>query len=135
LSGDTIYLDASAIVKMVVPERGSAELAAFLEGAQPLATSLVASVEVPRAVARYRPGDARLITGVLDAMTLIDLTQRRAAQAAAMTPVTLRSLDAIHLAAALDIGDDLAVFVTYDRRQAEAAREAGLPVASPGVDL
>lgn len=52
-----------------------------------------------------------------------------------MAPTTLRSLDAIHLAAALDIRDDLAAFVTYDRRLFEAARGVGLPVRSPGVSL
>ena len=135
MTGDTIYLDASAVVKMVVPETGSVELAAFLERATSLATSVVTSVEVPRAVARYHAAAGRLAAGVLDAMTVIDLTTRRAARAAMLTPITLRSLDAIHLAAALDIGDDLASFVTYDRRLADAAREAGLPVASPGVDL
>jgi uncharacterized protein len=135
LTRDTIYLDASAVVKLVVPETGSVELAEFLARGTSLATSVVASVEVPRAVARYHAAAADRTTGVLDAMTVIDLTRRRASQAAVLTPITLRSLDAIHLAAALDVGEDLACFVTYDRRLADAAREAGLPVASPGVDL
>ena len=55
--------------------------------------------------------------------------------ASAVSPVGLRTLDAIHLASAIALGSALEAFVTYDRRLAKAAREAGLPVASPGVDL
>jgi len=51
--------------------------------------------------------------------------------AASVGPQTLRSLDAIHLATAQELGDDLGVLITYDRRLAEAAAELGLPVASP----
>jgi predicted nucleic acid-binding protein len=50
---------------------------------------------------------------------------------AAKVAPQIRSLDAVHLATALSIGVDLD-FVTYDDRQAVAAREAGLRVVQPG---
>ncbi|MCY7418329.1 MAG: PIN domain-containing protein, partial [Chloroflexi bacterium] len=55
MSRSVVYLDASAIVKMVVAEPGSRELRAFLVGVESVTTSVIAAVEVPRAIARYRP--------------------------------------------------------------------------------
>ncbi len=134
MSGTVVYLDASAIVKMIVAERGSGELLAFLAGARSLATSVVAAVEVPRAIARYRPDSRALAASVLDGMTLIGFSSRQATEAATVRPLTLRSLDAIHLAAALNVRDELRAFVTYDRRLADAARLVDVPALSPGVD-
>jgi predicted nucleic acid-binding protein len=54
------------------------------------------------------------------------------AVAAVLTPPSLRSLDAIHLATALRLGDDLGVFLAYDERLLRAAAAHGLPVAGPG---
>ena len=98
-------------------------------------TSIITLVEVPRAVAR-RSSD---VTGAIDeamaSMVVLDLSRSVASMAAVVRPATVRSLDAIHLASALEIGPELDAFVTYDRRLAIAAREAGLSVASPGTDI
>ncbi len=135
MSGAVVYLDASAIVKLIVAEPGSGELLALLADATSLATSVVAAVEVPRAIARYRPDSRAVAASVLDGMTLIGFSSRQATEAATVRPLTLRSLDAIHLAAALNVRDELSAFVTYDRRLADAARLVDVPVLSPGVDL
>jgi len=68
---------------------------------------------------------------VLDSLTLTDVTTAIFEQAGRLDPTTLRSLDAIHLAAALDLGDDLDSLVTYDERLAEAARLNGILVTAP----
>ena len=52
-------------------------------------------------------------------------------EATRLAPTGLRSLDAIHLATALSIRDDLGVLLTYDQRLGDAAAERGLTVASP----
>lgn len=68
---------------------------------------------------------------VLDSITLIDVSTRLFEDAGRVDPISLRSLDAIHLASALDLGDDLDGLVTYDERQAEAARDSGVTVIAP----
>lgn len=51
--------------------------------------------------------------------------------AAGLKPPDFRTLDAIHVASALSLGDDPHAFVTYDDRQAAAARKGGLRVEAP----
>jgi predicted nucleic acid-binding protein len=74
-------------------------------------------------------GEARALFG---GMAIIGIDRTITARAAALAPPALRTLDAIHLASAMELGADLEAFVTYDRRLAEAAAAAGLPVTSPG---
>jgi uncharacterized protein len=71
------------------------------------------------------------VEAVLAGIELIELDDPIARAAGEMHPASLRSLDAIHLASALALGDELAAFVTYDARLADAARSAGLPVIAP----
>jgi len=68
---------------------------------------------------------------VLDALTLVDVTAAVFEVAGRLDPVGLRSLDAVHLATALDLGDDLEGLVTYDDRLADAATANGVPVVAP----
>jgi predicted nucleic acid-binding protein len=128
------YLDASALVKVVVRETEHDALRAHLAGIADRATSVVAGVEVPRAVARALGSVPLPLAGLTERTVVIGLDPTIVARAAALRPLTLRSLDAIHLASAMELGGDLASFVTYDRRLADAARDAGLPVESPGED-
>lgn len=136
------YLDSSALVKLLAREDGSSELDALL--AEPSAaawSSLIAGVEVARALRRM--GHSEHATQVFDftfaelvtpsvTVTLAPLTPEIAHLASHVAPATvLRSLDAIHLATALAFRDDWKAFITYDAKQAEAARTLGLPVASP----
>ena len=67
----------------------------------------------------------------LASIDLISLDDDLLARAAQIEPPTVRSLDAIHLAAALGIGPDLGAIVTYDARMSAAAQALGLPVIAP----
>ncbi len=129
----TVYVDASAMAKLLVDEREGDDLRAFLAPFSRQATSIVGRVEVERTVARRAPARLEHVAGLLDDLVVVGLEPGIAAAAASIGPATLRTLDAIHLASAAALGADLAAFVTYDRRLAEAARALGLPVASPGA--
>lgn len=129
----TVYLDASALVKLIAPEDGTEALTAFLAAHRSHATSVVGRVEVRRAAAR-RPGvAAERVEDVLGRITAIGLDPAVAAAAGAIGPATLRTLDAIHLASAAALGDDLEAVVTYDRRLADAARALGMADVAPGA--
>lgn len=126
------YLDSSAIVKLVVPEAETDSLKAYLPHQPDLVSSALARVETLRAVARS--SDANAIHDaehVLAGITLLDITDAILSVAAQLEPLTLRSLDAIHLASALSLGSDLDGLITYDDRLAEAARVAGVTVYTP----
>ena len=129
----TVYLDASALVKLVAPEAESDAMASFVADHRSQSTSVVGFVEVRRAAGR-RPGvtEAR-VDDVLARVIGIAFEPALAAVAATIEPAALRTLDAIHLASAAALGSDLEAFVTYDRRLADAARALGMPVASPGA--
>lgn len=129
-----LYLDSSAIVKLVVGESESDALRAFVDGAQ-LVTSEIALTEVPRA-AHLRTGAAEaldLADAVLRRFDMIELDEELQRTAARLPPRELRTLDAIHLVSALSIEQRLHALVAYDRRLAQAAQEAGLPVEMPGA--
>jgi uncharacterized protein len=127
-----VYLDASALVKLVLPEPETEALRAFLAGMSFVLTSRLAGVEVRRAVARIaKPGDDEHVRSVLEGLQVIELDAAVAEVAGSAAPVSLRSLDAIHLASALAMGDELEALVTYDLRLADAARQAGLDVVAP----
>ena len=125
------YLDASAIVKLIVKEPESAALLAALKGMDHHVTSRIATVEVMRAAARRGRVNADRLRAVLDALDMIELTEEVANRAGSMAPTGLRSLDAIHLASAMGIRRELTSFVVYDERLADAARRLGLPVTAP----
>jgi uncharacterized protein len=130
-----LYLDSSAITKLLFLEPGTAELRDRLETSPEPVTSALARVEVPRAVARVKPGSVSQAGALLATLTVLGLDASILATASSLLPATLRTSDAIHLASAVQLGPDLDAFLTYDPRQAEAARAAGLPVESPGVEL
>jgi predicted nucleic acid-binding protein len=126
------YLDTSALVKLVIDEAESAALVDWLSSVdrEPV-TSDLARTELVRAVRRWAPEQAVAATQVLEAVTVIALATSTFDAAARLDPVELRSLDALHLAAALELGDDLEAFVTYDDRQADAVRAYGVEVVEP----
>lgn len=133
------YADASALVKLVRDEAESDALRAYLEGAD-LVSSELALTEIPRAVRRAVALDAELPldllldrTGeLLDAVALATLDRALLAGAGALAEPALRALDAIHVATAVDL-HPIDAFVTYDERQAAAARLAGLRTTAPGT--
>jgi predicted nucleic acid-binding protein len=128
------YADASALVKLIVHEPETAALRRFLASAGTLTSSLLAMVEVPRAVARRAPEARQVMEAVLGALSVVTFDARIAARAASLAPASLRSIDAIHLATALELGDDLTAFVSYDDRLSAAAVALGLPVVAPAGD-
>ena len=134
-SADAVaYLDSSALVKLVVAEPGSDELAAFL-GDRPVHVSCaLARVEVVRAVHPQGPAAVGRAREVLKAVRLLRLDDELLDAAAMIDPRVVRSLDAIHLAAARRLGDQVAEEVTYDRRMFEAATLLGLIAVAPGAE-
>lgn len=126
------YLDTSAAVKLVVQEPGSKALRAWLEAAtEPIVGSDLLRTELLRATRRGAPEQVQQARAVLDSVTLLTVTTALFEQAAILEPAVLRSLDAIHLAAALDLGDELDGIITYDDRLAEAAADLGIAVVAP----
>ena len=128
-----IYLDSAAVVKLAHAEPESPALRRWLgERAETgWISSVLTQIESFRALARYAPDAVSRLPAVLDQIDLIDLDPRIRIRAQAVSPVTVRSLDAIRLGTALHSRPGLTSFVTYDKRLLDAARAAGLPVDSP----
>jgi uncharacterized protein len=126
------YLDTSALTKLVVAEAETAALRTWLADVErdPVSCDL-ARTELMRAVRRAAPDRVVRAREVLDAVSLLEVTTATFEAAGRLDPTILRSLDAIHLAAALDLGDDLDGIVTYDDRLAEAAKVNGVAVVTP----
>jgi predicted nucleic acid-binding protein len=125
------YLDASALVKLVVAEGESPALRGYVADKAWQSSSVVAKVEVIRAVRAHGPEAVRDARVALAKVALIGVTESLLDVAADLEGQVLRSLDAIHIAAAQTLGDDLAELVTYDRRIADAARSLGFTVTAP----
>lgn len=132
MSAEAWYLDSSALVKTVVSEPESSALAEWLQGKDRLAACELVRVEAVRAVRASDPAAVPRARQALATLTLIRLEDVLYELAADLEPPSLRSLDAIHLAAALSMGRELAAVVTYDARMAEGASALGLRVEAPG---
>jgi uncharacterized protein len=125
------YLDSSALVKLAVREPESAPLRHYIRRRRPLVSSTLARTEVARALLSLGPEAIQRGNSVLARVDLVRMNDRILKAAGAMLPVDLRSLDAIHLATAQQIGIDLARIITYDDRMADAAGDLGWSVARP----
>ena len=125
------YLDSSAVVKLAVRETESVALRRYLRRRRPLVSSTLARTEVLRAL--LAAGDEAVGAGrkVLTRLDLVRINNRVLDEAATLRPVEIRSLDAIHLATAGQLGEDLGALVTYDERMAEAAKDLGYRVVAP----
>lgn len=131
-----VYLDSSALLKLILPEAERAALESAIERWPDRLTSELSAVECRRAV-RRQPEAAVLaprMEDVLSSLTLLRIDQELLRLAGTIGPPRLRSLDAIHLASALSIGDYPEAFITYNERLAAAARAAGLNVLTPGAE-
>jgi predicted nucleic acid-binding protein len=134
-----LYADASALVRVVRDEPESAALRAYLDGADVLSCE-IAVAEVPRAIRRAAAHDPGLPLDILldradelfEAIALLAADRTVLDAAGALGEPALRALDAIHIAAAID-ASPLDAFVSYDERQAAAARLAGLRTVAPGA--
>jgi len=110
------YIDSSALVKLAVRELESAALRRYIRRRRPLVPSALARTEVARALLSLGPQAIQRGHDVLDRVDLIRINDRILNAAMAMLPIDVRSLDAIHLATAQLLGDELARIVTYDDR-------------------
>jgi predicted nucleic acid-binding protein len=129
-----IYLDSAALVKLIHPEPATAELLEWL-GERPgvsLVSSALVEVEVPRALRRRAPARLAAVGATLAQLARVEPDAKIRTAAAAIADPHLRSLDAIHLATALQLAEELDSFVSYDHRLLHAAGLQGLPIASPG---
>ena len=133
------YADASALVKLLREETESSALRAYVQGADLVSSELVLT-EIPRAVRRAAAWEPALPLeqllkrsyALFDALALQPIDRALLTGAGALTEPALRALDAIHVASAINL-DPIEAFVTYDERQAAAARLAGLRTIAPGV--
>ena len=127
-----IYLDSAAVVKLVHAEPESPALRRWLDKQAETGwiSSVLTEIESFRALARYAPEAVSRLPAVLDQIDLIDLDQRIRILVRTVQPITVRSMDAIHLGTAMQSRPGLTSFVTYDKRLLDAARAAGLPVDS-----
>jgi uncharacterized protein len=126
------YVDSSAIVKLAVAEPESKALRRFLSRRQPLVTSALARTEVARALLPSGPEAVSRGEEVLRRIQLVRLNDKVLREAGRMEPAELRSLDAIHLASARELGSAIKQIVTYDERMGQAATAAGWSTAAPG---
>jgi len=119
-------------MKLIVAERESEALRRWLDGSigRVFGSDLLRT-EFLRAVRRSVPAREDAAQDILGSMLLVRLTRGTFDHAAESEPRALRSLDALHLACALEFGDDLEGIVTYDDRLAEAARANGVAALSP----
>jgi predicted nucleic acid-binding protein len=118
-------------VKLIRAEAESDALREYLGSRGRHVSSIVAAVEVPRAIGRNDPEAAARVGATLQHIHLVELDRAIVGRAAVVGPGPLRTLDAIHLATALELGSDLDALVTYDGRLADAARALGISVISP----
>lgn len=128
-----IYLDSSALVKLIVTEPESAALTELLRAWPDRISSALALTEVPRALRRAGFGNPERSRArqVLTRVNLVEVDRRILAAAVSLDPPTLRTLDAIHVATALAVREDLGGVVSYDLRLSAAAQRAQLEVLAP----
>lgn len=133
-----LYVDTSALLKLLVREAESAAIERELLTWSELATSVIAEVELPRAVARAREERADavidgslVLQGVLSSAAIIPLSESVIAVARRAKPVHVGALDAIHIASALSLDKQLAGVATYDKRMQDALELLGVRVIAP----
>jgi predicted nucleic acid-binding protein len=131
MSDRLVYLDTSAFVKLVTPEPETAALVAHLRRWTQAVSATLLRTEALRAATRNSAASLLDTRRALRDLAFVDLTRDLLDQAGTVVPPELRSLDAIHLAVALSLGDDLDELVTYDVRLASAASACGLSTSSP----
>jgi len=129
------YLDTSALTKLVVAEPESTALRDWLATTDRTPVSCdLARTELLRAVRRVAPRRMVQAREVLDSLVLLQVTTDMFEAAAHLDPTVLRTLDAIHIAAALTLGDELEAIVAYDERLAQAAQALGIRVIAPATE-
>lgn len=133
-----LYVDTSVLVKLLVREAESEAVEVELLRWGRLATSVVKEVELPRSVARAREerpdaviDGSVVLQGVLASAAIVPLDADIVAKARDVSPVHVSTLDAIHIASALSLGDELAAVATYDHRMQDALAKLKIEVVAP----
>ncbi len=130
-----LYLDTSALMKLIRREPESDTLADWLDAQTTVAwvSSTLIEAELPRAVRRMAPSLLANVPAIVARVARYEVDEVVRAAAAAYSDPALRSLDAIHLATGDAVfGTQLTAFVSYDERLLAAAAAVGLPTAAPG---
>ena len=125
-------VDSSALVKLIVNEQHSKSLGSWIDSCkQDLFISELARTEVSRAIARVDSNLNKQFNIIATRFGVIRVSTQVLTIAAVLSPTTLRTLDAIHLASCVILGDDLTGFVNYDNAQASAASTNSIEVITP----
>ncbi len=131
MAGKLLYLDSSAIVKLVVPEPETRALRELLRSWPERVSSGVAQIEVERVARRIGAVAVRRARSVLSRIALVDLDEDVVQRAAALDLPELRTLHAIHLATAMSLGVDLGALCAYDVRLGGTASSKTIDVLAP----
>lgn len=124
------YLDTSAALKLVVDEPESDALARRIDREQPhLVACWLLETELRRAAHRAPALTQEAVSELLDGVSIYEVPSSVFREAGLLPGANLRSLDALHLAAAVRIGAEHVV--TYDTRMGDSARSLGLSVLAP----
>ncbi len=126
-----LYADTSALAKLVLTEPESSALLAYLDGRGGVVTSALVTTELIRAVRRLEPDLEPRAHALIAGLVRIEVDREVLTAAATLSPSEMRSLDAIHLATALALSDEVEALITYDSRMAAAALAAGMRVEAP----
>jgi uncharacterized protein len=128
-----IYVDTSALLKLLKDdEPEAAALRQFMDETDPdLISSALLAVEARRGMLRNRPDGLPMVDLVLHDVTLLSVSDAVIESARRLQDPLLRSLDAIHLATALLVREDVEAVLTYDDRFAAAAAAHELSVVTP----
>ena len=126
------YLDSSAILKIIFQEDESAALAKFIT--EPAITSSISRVEVLRTVQRIDHSRVQLAQSELAKINIVEPIPSILTIAENFShEVTLRSLDAIHVATVIFLSTATRGLITYDKLMAKNAEQLGLKVLAPGT--
>lgn len=126
------YADTSALTKLLKTEAESDAMRAWFDSSGEVVTSDLARTELRRAAKRDDPDLLVGVREVLDRVSVLTLNSTTFDTAGLLDPPELRSLDALHIASALELGDDLEGIVAYDNTFLKAARANGIQTVSPG---
>jgi uncharacterized protein len=126
----SLYLDSSAFVKLFTAEPERSALVTFVRERE-LTSSALLRTEAPRGVRHLGADAIEQARTALATVTLIRVSDAILDRAGMLDPTILRSLDAIHVATALSVADDIDRVVTYDQRMQHASRTVGFAVESP----
>ncbi len=124
------YLDTSAFLKLIVSEEESKAMRTWFTSHGPIWSSQLLQTEAIRASNRLGVA-TEIVTTVLDSISMVLPSRTTFYAASSLLAVGLRALDALHLASAIEIGDDLDGIVTYDMRMIQAAGALSIAVATP----